>query len=119
MNGNTNACWKKLRQRRRCISIKKLFEFLALGSFGYLVPILLMIIFICIFIGAILAVNNGDGGGGGTSTLPAEIERYRSYVTAKCEEYQIPDAVDLVLAVMTQESHGKGADVMQCTPLQY
>lgn len=40
-------------------------------------------------------------------------ESYRELVTEYCEKYGIGDYVDLCLAVMEQESGGRGVDVMQ------
>lgn len=45
--------------------------------------------------------------------LSPEVERYRDVVTQKCKEHGIPDKVNLVLAIMMQESGGRVPDVMQ------
>lgn len=45
--------------------------------------------------------------------LSADVESYRDMVTHYCEQAGIPEYVDLALAVMQQESGGKGLDPMQ------
>lgn len=47
--------------------------------------------------------------------ISEEVEAYRGAVTEVCIEYGIEDYVDLLLAIMMQESGGKGQDVFQCS----
>ena len=48
-------------------------------------------------------------------TLNAEVEQYREMVTIYAEQSGIPEFVGIVLAIMQQESGGRGLDVMQCS----
>ncbi len=45
--------------------------------------------------------------------LSAECEAYRPLVVKYCNEYGIPDQVDVIMAIMMQESGGRVPDVMQ------
>ncbi len=45
--------------------------------------------------------------------LSAECEAYRPLVKKYCDEYGIPDQVDVIMAIMMQESGGRIPDVMQ------
>lgn len=47
--------------------------------------------------------------------LSAEVEQYRERVAQEAEINGIPDYVDLLLAIMMQESGGKVEDVFQCS----
>lgn len=47
--------------------------------------------------------------------LSAEVEQYRERVAQEAEVNGIPDYVDLLLAIMMQESGGKVEDVFQCS----
>lgn len=48
-----------------------------------------------------------------------DVEAYRDLVEKYCEEYEIDEYVDLVLAMMQQESGGQGVDVMQSAASGY
>ena len=58
------------------------------------------------------ALYNQSGSGSATN-LSAEVEAYRSMVQYYAEQAGISDYVDLLLAIMQQESAGRGSDVMQ------
>lgn len=58
-------------------------------------------------------------GGNQNSNLSDEVLQYQSVVYVYCEEYEIPDFVNVVLAIMQQESGGKAADVMQSSECGY
>ena len=49
----------------------------------------------------------------GTSLLPDTVERYRTDVEAAAMRYGISGYVDVLMAMMAQESGGRGNDVMQ------
>ena len=49
----------------------------------------------------------------GTSPLPDTVERYRTDVEAAALRYGISEYVDVLMAIMAQESGGRGNDVMQ------
>ncbi len=51
----------------------------------------------------------------GKAKVSADVERYRGLVTKYAKEYGIEDKVDLMLALMMQESGGQGNDPMQAS----
>lgn len=51
--------------------------------------------------------------------INAACEAYRSEVTAEAAQYNMSDYVDLILAVMMQESSGQGTDPMQSSEGAY
>lgn len=55
----------------------------------------------------------------GVYQINAACEAYRSEVAAKAAQYDISDYIDLVLAVMMQESSGQGTDPMQSSEGAY
>ena len=55
----------------------------------------------------------------GTSPLSDTVEAYRSTVKSAAEKYGIPQYVDILLAMMMQESGGRGNDVMQAAGSGY
>lgn len=54
-----------------------------------------------------------------TLQINAACEAYRDEVTAVAAKYDMSDYVDLILAVMMQESSGQGSDVMQSSEGAY
>ena len=55
----------------------------------------------------------------GTRPLSETVEAYRSTVKSAAEKYGIPQYVDILLAMMMQESGGRGNDVMQAAGSGY
>lgn len=55
------------------------------------------------------------GGGAKAHNLSKEVEGYRAKVTQYAAKYGMSDYVELILAVMMQESGGKGNDPMQAS----
>jgi len=51
--------------------------------------------------------------------VSAEVEAYTPYIRQYAEEYGIGEYVELIKAVMMQESGGKGTDPMQCSECGY
>ena len=54
-----------------------------------------------------------------THQLNAACEAYRDEVSSEAAQYDMSDYVDLILAVMMQESSGQGTDVMQSSEGAY
>lgn len=54
-----------------------------------------------------------------STNLNAEVEKWRSLVSEKAEDYQMTDYVDLILCVMQVESNGQGSDPMQAAEGPY
>lgn len=53
------------------------------------------------------------------ANVSAKVETYRDLVESACEKYEIDDYVDLVLAMIQQESGGNPPDVMQAEQSYY
>lgn len=73
----------------------------------------IVIIFIVVLLGC--AVSLFGGGSDSTSYTPvsAEVEAYTPLIQKYAKQYGIPEYVELIKAVMMQESGGKGSDPMQ------
>ena len=59
-----------------------------------------------------------EGNGYGTANVPPMVEQWRSLVEHYAEEYGIPEYVELILAMIMQESGGNAEqtpDIMQCS----
>ena len=79
--------------------------------------IAVVVIVICCLFGAAIHFF-GDSTSDFTKVSP-EVEAYTSVITKYAREYEIPDYVELVKAVMMQESAGKGKDPMQSSACKY
>lgn len=75
--------------------------------------IAVVIILIVVLLGC--AVSLFGGGSDSTSYIPvsAEVEAYTPLIQKYAKQYGIPEYVELIKAVMMQESGGKGSDPMQ------
>ena len=75
--------------------------------------IAIVIILIVVLLGC--AVSLFGGGSDSTSYTPvsAEVEAYTPLIQKYAKQYGIPEYVELIKAVMMQESGGKGSDPMQ------
>ena len=75
--------------------------------------IAVLIILIVVLLGC--AVSLFGGGSDSTSYTPvsAEVEAYTPLIQKYAKQYGIPEYVELIKAVMMQESGGKGSDPMQ------
>lgn len=83
----------------------------------FLMPIFF---FILIFSVVILGVvggakkdNNNGNGDYGYISISQDVLKYKVLVEEYCNKYEIPDQVNIVLAIMMQESGGRGLDPMQ------
>ena len=81
--------------------------------------IAVLIIMICILFGAAFYYF-GDSSADTTYTpVSQEVEAYTPQITAAARKYGIKDYVELIKAVMMQESGGRGGDPMQCSASGY
>lgn len=86
-----------------------------------LLPVLILpLVIVLMVIPAIIdSLNPFSGGSGGTSAsavtrgLPPEVEMWRPLVAEYAEQYEIPEMVDVLLAMIMVESRGTASDVMQ------
>ncbi len=76
--------------------------------------IAIVIIIIVVLLGCAVSLFGG-GGSDSTSYTPvsAEVEAYTPLIQKYAKQYGIPEYVELIKAVMMQESGGKGSDPMQ------
>ena len=96
---------------------KKLIA-LIFSSFG--LTVILSVLLLTILVGIISSSNNSSSDIDYIPSLniPPEVERYRSVVQFECNNNGVPELVDVVLALITQESYGRLADVMQSSESQ-
>lgn len=87
---------------------KALISALIAGGWVAVVIILIVVLFGC-------AVSLFGGGGNSNSYTPvsAEVEAYEPLIQKYAKQYGIPEYVELLKAVMMQESGGRGLDPMQ------
>ena len=87
---------------------KALISALIAGGWIAVVIILIVVLLGC-------AVSLFGGGSDSTSYTPvsAEVEAYMPLIQKYAKQYGIPEYVELIKAVMMQESGGKGSDPMQ------
>ena len=78
-----------------------------------------IIIIVVVLLGAALALFGGSGTGNNFQPVSAEVEAYTPYIRVYATEYGIGEYVDLIKAVMMQESGGRGTDPMQCSECGY
>ncbi len=90
------------------------------GSFLLVAVVPIALVFV-VLITTFVVILSGAGAGGASSSeesyqcqVTPEVEKLRDQVEEACEKYEIDEYVDLVLAIIQQESGGKGTDVMQC-----
>ena len=72
-----------------------------------------MIIMIVVLFGAAVAMFGGGSDGNSYTPVSAEVEAYEPIIQKYAKEYGIPEYVELIKAVMMQESGGRGLDPMQ------
>ena len=77
-----------------------------------------MMILVVVLLGCALALFGGNSDGD-YQAVSAEVEAYTPYIRQYAEEYGIGEYVELIKAVMMQESGGKGTDPMQCSECGY
>lgn len=88
----------------------------AVFFWGCLFFFLIILIYIVI---ASIFITFDEQTAGYEAHVSAKVEGYRDLVEAACEKYEIDDYVDLVLAVIQQESGGNPPDVMQAEQSYY
>ncbi|HCM24022.1 MAG TPA: lytic transglycosylase, partial [Ruminococcaceae bacterium] len=66
-------------------------------------------------IGAVLNTGSSLESSTSSAALPAAVENYRPVVSAYAAQFGMTNYVDLILAVMAQESGGAGLDPMQAS----
>ena len=76
--------------------------------------IAVMILIIVILFGGFLCMTGGDNSST-VSSVSAEVEAYEPLIRQYAKQYGIGEYVELIKAIMMQESGGRGLDPMQCS----
>ena len=72
-----------------------------------------VIILIVVLLGCAVSLFGGGGGSNAYTPVSAEVEVYEPLIQKYAKQYGIPEYVELIKAVMMQESGGRGLDPMQ------
>ena len=72
-----------------------------------------VIILIVVLLGCAVSLFGGGGGSNAYTPVSAEVEAYEPLIQKYAKQYGIPEYVELIKAVMRQESGGRGLDPMQ------
>lgn len=72
-----------------------------------------VIILIVVLLGCGVSLFGGGGGSNAYTPVSAEVEAYEPLIQKYAKQYGIPEYVELIKAVMMQESGGRGLDPMQ------
>lgn len=75
--------------------------------------IAVVIILIVVLLGCAVSLFGGGSGSNAYTPVSAEVEAYEPLIQKYAKQYGIPEYVDLIKAVMMQESGGRGLDPMQ------
>ena len=75
--------------------------------------IAVVIILIVVLLGCAVSLFGGGSGSNAYTPVSAEVEAYESLIQKYAKQYGIPEYVELIKAVMMQESGGRGLDPMQ------
>lgn len=75
--------------------------------------IAVVIILIVVLLGCAVSLFGGGSGSNAYTPVSAEVEAYEPFIQKYAKQYDIPEYVELIKAVMMQESGGSGLDPMQ------
>lgn len=75
--------------------------------------IAVVIILIVVLLGCAVSLFGGGSGSNAYTHVSAEVEAYEPLIQKYAKQYGIPEYVELIKAVMMQESGGRGLDPMQ------
>lgn len=82
----------------------------AIAAGGWIAVLIIMIV---VLFGAAVAMFGGGSDSNSYTPVSAEVEVYEPIIQKYAKEYGIPEYVELIKAVMMQESGGRGLDPMQ------
>ena len=82
----------------------------AIAAGGWIAVLVIMIVML---FGAAVAMFGGGSDSNSYTPVSAEVEAYEPIIQKYAKEYGIPEYVELIKAVMMQESGGRGLDPMQ------
>ena len=69
-----------------------------------------MIILIVVLLGCAVSLFGGGSGSNAYTPVSAEVEAYEPLIQKYAKQYGVPEYVELIKAVMMQESGGRGLD---------
>lgn len=75
--------------------------------------ITVVIILIVVLLGCAVSLFGGGSGSNAYTPVSAEVEAYEPLIQKYAKQYGVPEYVELIKAVMMQESGGRGLDPMQ------
>lgn len=81
--------------------------------------IAVLIILVVVLLGCAVSLFGGESESNSYTPVSAEVEAYEPLIQRYAEEYGIPEYVELIKAVMMQESGGQGTDPMQASESGY
>ena len=81
--------------------------------------IAVLIILIVALFGALFSLVGGSGSNSSYTPVSAEVQAYEPLIQKYAKEHGIPEYVELIKAVMMQESGGRGNDPMQASECGY
>ena len=82
----------------------------AIAAGGWIAVLIIMIV---VLFGAAVAMFGGGSDSNSYTPVSAEVEAYEPIIQKYAKEYGVPEYVELIKAVMMQESGGRGLDPMQ------
>ena len=82
----------------------------AIAAGGWIAVLIIMIV---VLFGVAVAMFGGGSDSNSYTPVSAEVEAYEPIIQKYAKEYGIPEYVELIKAVMMQESGGRGLDPMQ------
>ena len=81
--------------------------------------IAVVIILIVVLLGCAVSLFGGGSGSNAYTPVSAEVEAYEPLIQKYAKQYGVPEYVELIKAVMMQESGGRGNDPMQASECGY
>lgn len=81
--------------------------------------IAVVIILIVVLLGCAVSLFGGGSGSNAYTPVSAEVEAYEPLIQKYAKQYGIPEYVELIKAVMMQESGGRGLDPMQAAECSF
>ena len=81
--------------------------------------IAVLIVIVVVLLGCALSLFGGGSGSNAYIPVSAEVQAYEPLIQKYAKQHGIPEYVELVKAVMMQESGGKGNDPMQASECGY
>ena len=82
----------------------------AIAAGGWIAVVIIMIV---VLLGSAVAMFGGGSDSNSYTPVSAEVEAYDPLIRQYAKQYGIPEYVELIKAVMMQESGGRGLDPMQ------